>query len=85
MMSGPTTNVGPIVEGMAEDTVASYDVDVHAIRVKILEMGDLATKMMVDSVDALSTGNTAVARSVISADILHSTICSGMSKSSLSR
>jgi phosphate transport system protein len=69
MMSGPTTNVGPIVEGMAEDTVASYDVDVHAIRVKILEMGDLATKMMVDSVDALTTGNTAVARSVISADI----------------
>jgi phosphate transport system protein len=83
-MSAPTTNVGPIAEGMAQHTVASYDVDVHAIRVKILEMGDLATKMMVESVDALTTGNTAVARSVISADIALDHL-QRMSKSSLSR
>jgi phosphate transport system protein len=63
MSSAPTT------EGMAQHTVASYDVDLRAVRGKIVEMGHLARKMMVDSVDALDRGSTAVARSVISADI----------------
>jgi phosphate transport system protein len=57
------------MEGRAQHTVASYDVDLRAVRGKIVEMGHLAAKMIVDSVDALDRGSTAVARSVISADI----------------
>jgi phosphate transport system protein len=54
---------------MTQHTVASYDVDVRAIRFKIVKMGHLAAKMMTDAVDALERGSTTVAQSVISADI----------------
>jgi phosphate transport system protein len=66
MMAGPTTGVGSSTEDVARHTVASYDVDVHAIRVKALEMEDVAAKMMMDLVDG---GTTAIAQSVIAANI----------------
>jgi phosphate transport system protein len=69
MMSGPTTGVGLSTEGVARHKVAPYDVDVHAIRGEVLEMGDFAAKTMMHALDALGRGSTTIAQFVIAADI----------------
>ena len=60
---------------MAEHIVSSYDTDLQGLRQRIAEMGGIAEKMLVDSVDALARHDKPLAQTVIALDprldILH--------------
>ncbi|MET0527574.1 MAG: phosphate signaling complex protein PhoU [Microvirga sp.] len=53
---------------MAEHIVTSYDNDLQALRRRISEMGGIAEKMLVDSIQALVRHDTPLAQTVIAAD-----------------
>ena len=44
-----------------QHTVRAYDKDLDLLERRIAEMGGLAEKMVIDAVDALSTGDTVLA------------------------
>ncbi len=60
---------------MSEHIVSSYDTDLQGLRQRIAEMGGIAEKMLVDSVDALARHDKPLAQTVIASDprldILH--------------
>ncbi len=60
---------------MSEHIVRSYDTDLQGLRQRIAEMGGIAEKMLVDSVDALARHDKPLAQTVIASDprldILH--------------
>jgi len=60
---------------MSEHIVRSYDADLQGLRQRIAEMGGIAEKMLVDSVDALARRDKPLAQTVIAMDprldILH--------------
>jgi phosphate transport system protein len=53
---------------MSEHIVSSYDADLQDLRRSISEMGGIAEKMLVDSVNALVRSDTPLAQAVISSD-----------------
>ena len=53
---------------MSEHIVSSYDADLQDLRRSISEMGGIAEKMLVDSVNALVRSDTPLAQVVISSD-----------------
>jgi phosphate transport system protein len=53
---------------MTEHTVKSYDVELGLIGSKIAEMGGIAEKMLVDSMDALAKLDTDLAKRVLTSD-----------------
>jgi phosphate transport system protein len=53
---------------MSEHIVRSYDADLQGLRQRIAEMGGIAEKMLVDSVDALARHDKPLAQTVIASD-----------------
>ncbi len=53
---------------MHDHTVKAYDRELDAIERLIAEMGGVAEKMVIDAVDALTAGDTALARKVVATD-----------------
>ena len=53
---------------MTEHTVKAYDKDLEILARKIAEMGGIAEKMLVDSVDALIAFNVELAKAVMASD-----------------
>ena len=53
---------------MAEHTVRAYDKDLDLLERRIAEMGGVAEKMVIDAVDALATGDSALAHQVVGTD-----------------
>jgi phosphate transport system protein len=53
---------------MSEHIVSSYDTDLQGLRQRIAEMGGIAEKMLVDSVDALARHDKPLAQTVIASD-----------------
>ena len=53
---------------MTDHTVRAYDKELELIGLKIAEMGGIAEKMLVDSMEALTTLNAAIAERTVSAD-----------------
>jgi phosphate transport system protein len=53
---------------MSEHIVRSYDTDLQGLRQRIAEMGGIAEKMLVDSVDALARHDKPLAQTVIASD-----------------
>jgi phosphate transport system protein len=51
-----------------DHTVKAYDADLEFIGRKIAEMGGIAEKMLVESMDALASHNVELARTVVSSD-----------------
>ena len=51
-----------------QHTVRGYDKDLELLERRIAEMGGLAEKMVIDAVDALSTGDTVLASQVVETD-----------------
>ena len=51
-----------------QHTVRAYDKDLDLLERRIAEMGGIAEKMVIDAVDALSTGDTALAHQVVTTD-----------------
>ena len=51
-----------------QHTVRAYDKDLDLLERRIAEMGGLAEKMVIDAVDALSTGDTVLANQVVETD-----------------
>ena len=51
-----------------QHTVRAYDKDLDLLERRIAEMGGLAEKMVIDAVDALSTGDSALAQQVVETD-----------------
>ena len=54
---------------MNEHTVKAFDLELDGLGQKIAEMGGIAEKMMFDAMDALSSLNSELARSVITTDM----------------
>ena len=54
---------------MNEHTVKAFDLELDGLGQKIAEMGGIAEKMMSDAMDALSSLNSELARSVITTDM----------------
>jgi len=50
---------------VAEHTVRAYDKDLDLLERRIAEMGGVAEKMVIDAVDALATGDSALAHQVV--------------------
>jgi len=53
---------------MSEHIVSSYDIELQDLRRRITEMGGIAEKMMVDSINALVRRDTGLAQAVIASD-----------------
>ncbi len=53
---------------MSEHIVRSYDADLQGLRQRIAEMGGIAEKMLVDSVEALARHDKPLAQTVIASD-----------------
>ena len=51
-----------------QHTVRAYDKDLDLLERRIAEMGGLAEKMVIDAVDALASGDTALAHQVVETD-----------------
>jgi phosphate transport system protein len=51
-----------------QHTVRAYDKDLDLLERRIAEMGGLAEKMVIDAVDALSSGDTVLAHQVVETD-----------------
>jgi len=51
-----------------QHTVRAYDKDLDLLERRIAEMGGLAEKMVIDAVDALAAGDTALAQQVVETD-----------------
>ncbi len=51
-----------------QHTVRGYDKDLDLLERRIAEMGGLAEKMVIEAVDALSTGNSGLAHQVVETD-----------------
>jgi phosphate transport system protein len=51
-----------------QHTVRAYDKDLDLLERRIAEMGGLAEKMVIEAVDALSSGDTALAQQVVETD-----------------
>ena len=51
-----------------QHTVRAYDKDLDLLERRIAEMGGLAEKMVIDAVDALASGNAALAHQVVETD-----------------
>ena len=51
-----------------QHTVRAYDKDLDLLERRIAEMGGVAEKMVIDAVDALATGEAALAHQVVSTD-----------------
>ena len=51
-----------------QHTVRAYDKDLDLLERRIAEMGGLAEKMVIDAVDALATGDAALAHQVVTTD-----------------
>ena len=51
-----------------QHTVRGYDKDLDLLERRIAEMGGLAEKMVIDAVDALATGDAALAHQVVETD-----------------
>jgi phosphate transport system protein len=51
-----------------QHTVRAYDKDLDLLERRIAEMGGIAEKMVIDAVDALSTGDTTLAHQVVTTD-----------------
>ncbi|MGE3246601.1 MAG: phosphate signaling complex protein PhoU [Beijerinckiaceae bacterium] len=57
-----------MAENLSDHTVTSYDAELEYIGQKIAEMGGRAEKMLVDSMEALATLDTDLARKTVAAD-----------------
>ncbi len=53
---------------MVDHTVKAYDRELDTIERRIAEMGGIAEKMVIDSVDALATADTVLAHQVVATD-----------------
>ncbi len=53
---------------MTEHTVKSYDKDLDALERRISEMGGIAEKMVIEAMDALASGDVALAQRVVATD-----------------
>jgi phosphate transport system protein len=53
---------------MSEHTVKQYDAEMEAVRARVLEMGGLVEEQVNKAVDALITGNAAIAEEVVAND-----------------
>ena len=62
-----------------QHTVRAYDKDLDLLERRIAEMGGIAEKMVIDAVDALAAGDTALAHQVV-ATIRGSTCSSARSR-----
>ena len=51
-----------------QHTVRAYDKDLDLLERRIAEMGGLAEKMVIDAVDALASGDSALAHQVVETD-----------------
>ena len=54
---------------MVDHTVKAYDRELDTLERRIAEMGGIAEKMVIDSVDALATGDTVLAHQVVATDV----------------
>ena len=53
---------------MVDHTVKAYDRELDTLERRIAEMGGIAEKMVIDSVDALATADTVLAHQVVATD-----------------
>ena len=65
---------------MVDHTVKAYDKELDALARRIVEMGGIAEKMVVDAMDALANADASLAQQVVATDP-GSTPCSARSRS----
>ena len=54
---------------MVEHTVKTFDRELDALERRIVEMGGIAEKMVIDAMDALANADTMLAHEVVAADL----------------
>jgi phosphate uptake regulator len=64
----PAASAEEVTPVADQHTVRAYDKDLDLLERRIAEMGGLAEKMVIDAVDALSSGDTVLAHQVVETD-----------------